>query len=396
MNTEKKSNRLLNEKSPYLLQHAYNPVDWHAWGSEAFEKARMEDKPVFLSIGYSTCHWCHVMEAESFEDPEVAQLMNEVFVSIKVDKEERPDIDNIYMTVCQLMTGGGGWPLTLFLLPDKKPFFAATYIPKETRFGRIGMMELISKIKNLWTNRRHAIDSLTEQIMVSLKGEEHTSSGIIVDNYLLIQRAFQELASVFDKDKGGFGQSPKFPAPHNLLFLLRYSKRTGSREALAMVEKTIHAMADGGIYDHIGFGFHRYSTDSEWLVPHFEKMLYDQALVAIAFLETYQATKKQFYARAAKEVLAYVLRDLRDKDGAFYCGEDADSVGEEGKFYVWTEEEIRQALGHKMSDVFITAYNVIKEGNFLEEAAKRKTGTNILHLKRPFEEIASQMTMQPE
>ncbi|MFX0133621.1 MAG: thioredoxin domain-containing protein, partial [Candidatus Hodarchaeota archaeon] len=290
MENNKKPNKLINEKSPYLLQHAYNPVEWYPWGDEAFEKARKEDKPIFLSIGYSTCHWCHVMERESFEDTNVAKLMNDVFVSIKVDREERPDIDKVYMNVCQAITGSGGWPLTIIMTPDKKPFFAATYVPKRSRFGRIGMLELVPRIKESWESKREDLLKSAEAISVEVQKISGIKKGEKLGKNML-DIAYKELESRFDEKDGGFSDAPKFPTPHNLLFLLRYWKRTLNTKALRMVEKTLESMRLGGIFDQIGFGFHRYSTDYFWLVPHFEKMLYDQALLTIAYTETYQVTK---------------------------------------------------------------------------------------------------------
>ena len=376
----KKPNKLITEKSPYLLQHANNPVEWYAWGDEAFEKAKSEDKPIFLSIGYSTCHWCHVMAHESFEDPYVAELLNESFISIKVDREERPDIDKIYMTVCQLMTGSGGWPLTIIITPDKKPFFAGTYFPKETRFGRIGLVDLVKRVKDLWTNERKQLVESSEKITFALQDANSESPGRSLAESVL-KNTHSQLSGRFDNQNGGFGTAPKFPTPHNLLFLLRFWRRTGDEGALKMVEKTLKAMRMGGIYDHIGFGFHRYSTDPNWLVPHFEKMLYDQALLILAYLDAYQATSKEEYANTAKEVLAYVLRDMTSPDGAFYSAEDADSEGEEGKFYVWSKGEIEEILGVEEAEVFSKLYNVDINGNFFDEATKSKTGKNIIHLK---------------
>ena len=375
-----KPNKLITEKSPYLLQHAHNPVEWYPWGEEAFDKAKSEDKPIFLSIGYSTCHWCHVMAHESFEDSSVAKIMNETFVSIKVDREERPDIDKIYMTVCQLMTGSGGWPLTIVMTPDKKPFFAGTYFPKESRFGRIGIIDLIKRIDSLWKNERKQLLDSSEKIIFALQDVNSESPGSSLTKSVL-NSTYSQLSARFDKKNGGFGTAPKFPTPHNLLFILRYWKRTGDEKALIMVEKTLKQMRMGGIYDQIGFGFHRYSTDSDWLVPHFEKMLYDQALLTLAYLETYQATNKKEYANTAEEIMMYVLRDMTSPEGAFYSAEDADSEGEEGKFYVWSKKEIEEILGADKAESFSKLYNVNVDGNFLDEATKIKTGKNILHLQ---------------
>jgi hypothetical protein len=373
-------NKLITEKSPYLQQHAKNPVNWYPWGDEAFDKAKSEDKPIFLSIGYSTCHWCHVMAHESFEDSYVGKLMNETFVSIKVDREERPDIDKIYMAVCQLMTGSGGWPLTIVMTPDKKPFFAGTYFPKESRFGRIGIIDLIKRIDSLWKNERKQLLESSEKIIFALQDVNTESPGSSLTKRVL-NSAYSQLSTRFDKKNGGFGTAPKFPTPHNLLFLLRYWKRTGDENALSMVEKTLKRMRMGGIYDQIGFGFHRYSTDSDWLVPHFEKMLYDQSLLTLAYLEAYQTTNKKEYANTAKEIMTYVLRDMTSSEGAFYSAEDADSEGEEGKFYVWSKTEIEEILGVEDAEVFSKLYNVDVNGNFLDEATRKKTEKNIIHLK---------------
>jgi uncharacterized protein YyaL (SSP411 family) len=389
--TMKKPNRLIHEKSPYLLQHAYNPVDWYPWGEEAFEKARKENKPIFLSIGYSTCHWCHVMEKESFEDDHVARLMNDAFVSIKVDREERPDIDSIYMMVCQMISRGGcGWPLNIVMTPDKKPFFAATYIPKEDRFGRAGMLTLVPRIKGVWTKQHNEVLDSANQITSALQQGVKESHGEELDKSTL-KTAFDQLAQGFDEHHGGFGNAPKFPTPHNFSFLLRYWNRSGNKEALEMVEKTLQAMRQGGIYDHIGFGFHRYSTDAEWFLPHFEKMLYDQAMIAMAYIEAYQATGKEEYKKTAREIFTYVMRDMTSQGGGFYSAEDADSEGEEGRFYLWTEGEIRQILDKDEADLFIKVFNVEKGGNFREEATGKGTGGNILYLKKSPHEIASQL-----
>ena len=374
-----KSNKLINEKSPYLLQHVNNPVDWYPWGEEAFQKAKNENKPIFLSIGYSTCHWCHVMAHESFESEEVAVLMNKTFISVKVDREERPDIDKIYMTVCQMMTGSGGWPLTILLTPDKKPFFAGTYFPKESKFGRIGLIDLIKRVKSLWINNKDELLESAEKITSSLQNLSQESPGDTF-NKKVLKKTYNQLLSQFDSEKGGFSERPKFPTPHNLLFLLRYWKRTKEQHALEMVEKTLQEMRKGGIYDHIGFGIHRYSTDRNWLVPHFEKMLYDQALVALAYIEAFQATRKDIYKRTAEEIFEYVIRDMTSPLGGFYSAEDADSEGEEGKFYVWAKTEIEKVLDQKEIELIINTYNITESGNYLEEATRKKTSKNILHL----------------
>ncbi len=379
-------NRLQFEKSPYLLQHADNPVDWYPWGNEAFEKARQENKPIFLSIGYSTCHWCHVMEHESFEDSEVARLMNEAFVSIKVDREERPDIDSMYMTVAQLMTGSGGWPLTIVMTPEKKPFFAGTYFSKTSRFGRIGMLELVPRIQALWTNEHEKVLQTADNIVNALQQSAQTlttqaHSGEDAHTGIL-DAAYRQLATRFDQEYGGFGEAPKFPSPHTLLSLLRHWKRHGDQAALAMVEHTLQAMRLGGVYDHIGFGFHRYSTDRRWLLPHFEKMLYDQALLAMAYIETYQATGNEDYRQTACEIFTYVLRDMTAPEGGFYSAEDADSEGVEGKFYVWSVEEIRHILPEADADFATDLFHFEEEGNFRDQASGLKTGENIVHLQQ--------------
>lgn len=390
MDKEKGPNRLINEKSPYLLQHAYNPVDWFPWGDGAFDTARRLDKPIFLSIGYSTCHWCHVMEHESFEHDYTAQLMNEAFVCIKVDREERPDIDNIYMTVCQMMTGGGGWPLNVVMTADRKPFFAGTYFPRETLGGRIGMQDLSKRIRELWTNNRQEILQSAGKILNALRQLPDDSPGEDL-GASIIDKAYQQLVQRYDKDYGGFSQAPKFPTPHNIFFLLRYWMRTGEKRALAMVEKTLQAMRRGGIYDHVGFGFHRYSTDSQWLVPHFEKMLYDQALLALAYTEAYQATRNNEYANTAHEIFTYVLRDMTSPTGGFYSAEDADSEGEEGKFYVWTLDEIRRELTAQDAEIIGFLFGAHPAGNFMEEASGEKTGVNIFHLKKPLVVLADDL-----
>jgi uncharacterized protein YyaL (SSP411 family) len=391
--TTRKPNRLANEKSPYLLQHAHNPVDWYPWRDEAFRKAENEDKPVFLSIGYSTCHWCHVMEQESFEDEEVAQLLNEKFVAIKVDKEERPDIDGIYMKTCMLLTGGGGWPLTIIMTPHKEPFFAGTYLPKNSRGQMIGLLDLLRDTAEMWEKNRSKLAAtaesvtryLTDYVRAKHQGEEFTE--------VVLDEAFIRLLDSFDWINAGFGSSPKFPSPHNLLFLLRYWKRKGRPQALEMVEKTLQKMRLGGIFDQVGFGFHRYSTDSTWLVPHFEKMLYDQAMMAIAYIEAYQATGKKEYQKTAEEIFEYVLRDMTNPEGGFFSAEDADSEGQEGKFYLWTETEVRDTIGEN-ANLIIGAYNISKEGNYYDELHKGKTGKNILHFQKPLQELSLELDTQ--
>lgn len=389
-NTMHKANRLVHEKSPYLLQHVYNPVDWHPWSEEVFARAKAEDKPIFLSIGYSTCHWCHVMAHESFEDYEVAKLMNDTFISIKVDREERPDIDGVYMAACQMMTGSGGWPLTIVMTPEKKPFFAATYLPREGRFGRMGMMELVPRIKEIWENNRNEVLKSSEKITNALKDTKNDFKGETIGEDVL-NRAFFEFSNSFDKRNGGFGRSPKFPTPHNLMFLLRYWKRYGNKEAIDMVTKTLDAIAIGGIFDHIGYGFHRYSTDSKWLLPHFEKMLYDQALIAMAYTEGYLAVGKGEYKRITEKIYEYLIRDMLSPEGAFYSAEDADSEGEEGKFYVWTKDEIEDVLGEENSKLVLEVYNILLEGNFKDEATGERKGYNIFHMKKPIDRLGEEL-----
>ena len=396
--TQPSPNRLFHEKSPYLLQHAYNPVDWYPWGDEAFQEAKRLDKPIFLSIGYSTCHWCHVMEHESFTDQEVADLMNEVFINIKVDREERPDIDGVYMAVSQMMTGGGGWPLTIIMTPDKKPFYSATYIPKENRFNVVGMLDLVPQIAKYWQDQRERMMGIGESIAASLGagssgGGEEISEGVLDTGFLLLNERY-------DEEYGGFGEAPKFPSPHNLLFLLRYWKRTGKKKALDIVENTLQKMAKGGMFDHVGYGFHRYSTDRKWLVPHFEKMLYDQAMLLMAYTEAYQATGKDEYRDTAEQIIAYVLRDLASTYGGFYSAEDADSEGEEGKYYVWTVDELQNIAGDEGQNVLV--YLGVKPGgNYVDEVTQEKTGTNILHVAsdeppEKLEEIKSKLFEQRE
>lgn len=394
-------NRLCKEKSPYLLQHACNPVDWYPWGEEAFEAARREDKPIFLSVGYSTCHWCHVMAHESFEDPNVARLLNQSFICIKVDREERPDIDQIYMAAAIAVSGRGGWPLTVMMTPDKKPFFAATYIPKKGHMGLTGLMELIAQVKEMWDNDRESLLSSANIIVDHLKGrqsgkgadgqkESHkdTLSGSPFDSSLL-SWGYSALSSIYDPENGGFGTAPKFPTPHHILFLLRCWKRTKNILPLEMAKTTLQGMRMGGIYDHVGFGFHRYSTDPEWFVPHFEKMLYDQALLAMAYAEAYQATGEEEYARTVREILEYILRNMTSPEGGFYSAEDADSEGEEGKFYTWTAVELKESLGEEDFRLLIRLFDVYESGNY-------EGGRNILRQRSSFSDAASVLKIPEE
>jgi uncharacterized protein len=384
------TNRLINEKSPYLLQHAHNPVDWHPWADESFERARNDNKPIFLSIGYATCHWCHVMEKETFEDDEAARFLNDTFVCIKVDREERPDIDAVYMAACQMITGSGGWPLTIFMTPDKKPFFAATYLPKRTRFGRTGIVELCQQVHSMWQEENDKVLVSSNQIAGHLeKAFDFQPAG--EPDAALLDRALAQIKRSYDTHNGGFEPAPKFPTPHRLLFLLRSYHRQQDQVALDMVEKTLTAMRLGGIWDHVGYGFHRYSTDKEWLLPHFEKMLYDQAMLALPYLETYQITRNRFYARTAEEIFAYVLRDLHSPEGGFYSAEDADSEGEEGKFYVWTDAEFSSVLGRQDAAVWSRVFNLKKDGNFFDESTRSRTGANILHLRSMPARIATEI-----
>jgi uncharacterized protein YyaL (SSP411 family) len=357
-------NHLAKEKSPYLIQHADNPVDWFPWGEEAFNKAKKEDKPAFLSIGYSTCHWCHVMARESFEDEAVAELLNKYFVAIKVDREERPDIDTLYMSACRALTGRGGWPLSIFMTPEGKPFYAGSYFPKEGRLGLPGFMEILNSINGAWIENRSGIIAASEKVSdaIRLKSDLPTASRGLSEETL--KTAFQQLQNNFDKNNGGFGSAPKFPTPHQLTFLLRWHKRKADPGALKMVEKTLVSMRKGGLYDQIGFGFHRYSVDPIWLVPHFEKMLYDQAMLAIAYTEAFQVTGDNRFEKTAKEIFTYVLRDMTSPDGGFFSAEDADSEGEEGLFYVWTPEEIKKHLGNEMGKLVCSFYGIDERGNF--------------------------------
>jgi uncharacterized protein len=388
MGQNQKPNRLIHEKSPYLLQHAYNPVDWHPWGEEAFAKAKKENKPIFLSIGYSTCHWCHVMAHESFEDEEVAAILNEKYISIKVDREERPDIDSIYMRVCQMLTGHGGWPLSVFLTPEGKPFYAGTYFPKRSRYGQPGFIDVLTKLYHKYQENPNEIEQMAEQITEALQQSVRTA-GTERLSLEAVEKAYRQLSGSFDTVYGGFGGAPKFPIPHMLMFLLRYAQWKQDDHALLMVEKTLNGMANGGIYDHIGYGFARYSTDAMWLVPHFEKMLYDNALLVIAYTETYQRTKNERYKEIAEQIIEFVKREMMAKDGAFYSAIDADSEGVEGKYYVWTPAEVIDVLGAELGELYCKVYDITEEGNF-----EGKNVPNLIHTR--IDRIAKRYGMTEE
>ncbi len=363
-------NRLALASSPYLLQHAHNPVDWFEWGTEAFEKAEKEDKPIFLSVGYSTCHWCHVMEHESFEDDEVAAYMNEHFVSIKVDREERPDVDHIYMTVCQTMTGSGGWPLSVFLTPSREPYYAGTYFPRDDRYARPGFLRVLRAMSDAWKTDRDKVLGIGGEMRRALNSAAENPRALGADT---LDKAGSRFSATFDPVQGGFGAAPKFPMGHALSFLLRRAARTGNEQLAHMARHTLTAMYRGGIYDHVGFGFCRYSTDAQWLVPHFEKMLYDNALLLAAHADLYALTGSGEQERVMREIAAYVLRDLGDPGGAFYSAENADSEGEEGKFYVFTEHEFLKAVGPEYGAALAEYFGVTAAGNF-------EHGANVLHI----------------
>lgn len=354
-------NRLATEKSPYLLQHAANPVAWYPWGEQAFARARAEDKPVFLSIGYSTCHWCHVMARESFADQETADLLNRHFIAVKVDREERPDIDAIYMHACQVLSGQGGWPLSVFLTPEKQVFFAGTYFPPTSKYGRPGFQELLRLLADQYSQQRSRLEDIARRVTASFGAEPKSGGKLTAAD---VDSCFRQLQQAFDPEYGGFGGAPKFPTPHNIMFLLRYHRWAQQPAALAMATATLDAMANGGIYDHLGYGFCRYATDRQWLIPHFEKMLYDNALLAIAYLEGWQVTGNQRYLTLAREILDYCQRALGGPEGSYLSAEDADSEGEEGKFYAWDRAEVLAALGPETGQLFCAAYNISEQGNF--------------------------------
>ena len=404
-------NRLARERSPYLLQHANNPVDWYPWGEEAFAKARGENKPIFLSIGYSTCHWCHVMEHESFESPDIAAVLNDQFVSIKVDREERPDVDRVYMAFVQSTTGSGGWPMTVFLTPELKPFYGGTYFPPTSRWGRPGFVDLLGEIARVWTHDRARVDYASAELFDRLKAVSGADGRAQVEATVAgvdaLREGVEQYQMAFDRRRGGFGDAPKFPRPSELLFLLREHARTGDDAPLLMVTDTLRAMALGGMRDHVGGGFHRYSVDGDWRVPHFEKMLYDQAQLAIAFLEASQATGNAFFAAVAEDTLAYVARDMRDSDGGFYSAEDADSTPlvehgktedgktedgkpekKEGAFYVWSAAEIDALLGPD-ADIVRARFGIEPEGNAPNDPHGEFSGQNILYTSQSIEDIAA-------
>ncbi len=385
--TPKHTNRLIHETSPYLLQHAHNPVDWYPWGEEALQLAKREQKPILLSIGYSACHWCHVMERESFENEEIAAVMNELFVNIKVDREERPDLDEIYMNAVQVMTRHGGWPMTVFLTPDLKPFYGGTYYPPEDRYGRPGFPKVMSAVAEAFSEKNAQVLEQADQITTQLNQMSN-----LVDPHEhelteeLMTKAFQHYRSTFDAQYGGFGNAPKFPPSMGLPFLLRYWHHSGNANALEMVELTLQKMARGGMYDQLGGGFHRYSTDAHWLVPHFEKMLYDNAQLVVAYFEAYQVTKNSLYRDIATETLDYVLREMYDtENGGFYSTQDADSEGVEGKFFVWEPPEVEDIIGEENAEIFCEYYDITPHGNF--------EGENILHVQTPSDIFARKLNM---
>ncbi|HUR81249.1 MAG TPA: thioredoxin domain-containing protein, partial [Thermoanaerobaculia bacterium] len=376
------TNRLANETSPYLLQHSHNPVDWYPWGEEAWAKARAEDKPVFLSIGYSACHWCHVMERESFEDASIAEVLNEDYVSIKVDREERPDVDSIYMQAVQMMTGHGGWPMSMFLTPDGKPFFAGTYFPPDERHGMPSFRRVLEHVVNVYRSRRQEVEEASNEVATALSSQLRVRGKGAIDTEGL-DRAAVRIASTYDAVHGGFGGAPKFPPSMTLDFLMQVSHRTSDARLREMITDTLTKMARGGIYDQVGGGFHRYSVDARWLVPHFEKMLYDNALLARLYVRAWQWTKEPRFAQIANEILGFVTREMTSPEGGFYSTLDADSEGEEGKFYVWSRGEVMEILGEEEGRIFCALYDVSERGNWEEH--------NILNVPRAPESVAADL-----
>ncbi len=401
--THHNTNRLINEKSPYLLQHAHNPVDWYPWGKEAFAKARAENKPIFLSVGYSTCHWCHVMERESFENEDIARILNEHFVSIKVDREERPDVDSVYMTYVQATTGGGGWPMSVWLTPDLKPFLGGTYYPPKDSYGRPGFASVLNKIADAWENNREEILQAGNGAAQYLQQVSAQSVASVALERSLLDEGYRQIKASYEPRHGGFGDAPKFPRPVVLNFMLRYYARTGTQDALDMSLHTLRKMAEGGMHDHVGGGFHRYSVDTYWHVPHFEKMLYDQAQLAISYLEAYQITRDTFYADVARDILDYVIRDMTGPKGQLYSAEDADSATAhgapekiEGAFYVWEQQEIAAALGPENADLFNYFYGVKNTGNAPDDPHGEFKDKNILIVRHTIEETATKFNKTPE
>ena len=389
MSDPKHTNRLAGESSPYLRQHAHNPVDWYPWGEEALAAARAADRPILLSVGYSACHWCHVMERESFEDERIAQRMNEHFINIKVDREERPDVDEIYMTAVQAMTGQGGWPMTVFLTPDLQPFYGGTYFPPEDRYGRPGFPRVLQAIADYYRENRAGVAEKTAELMRALQQHAEFLTPGDIPGEAVLDRACDQLKSTYDSRYGGFGSAPKFPPSMSLSLLLRRYVRRGDQRALAIVEHTLKRMARGGMYDQLGGGFHRYSVDERWLVPHFEKMLYDNALLVWTYIEAYQATQDEFYRGVVEHTLGYVLREMTQPEGGFYAAQDADSEGEEGRFFTWLLEEVEDLLGEEDAALFARYYGVVPEGNF-------EHGRNILHVENELEGVARLLGVAPE
>ncbi len=403
MNPEKKSNRLAYEKSPYLLQHAYNPVEWYPWDAEAFEKAKNENKPIFLSIGYSTCHWCHVMERESFENEHIAELMNKNFINIKVDREERPDVDKIYMSAVQTMMGSGGWPLSVFLTPDLKPFYGGTYFPPRDAHGRPGFPTVLQKISEVWSNEKEDVINSGEELLQAISHRHAIDSRYTIIDDAILKRTYHQIAAGYDLKFAGFGSGPKFPRPVVLNFLFRYYYRTKENEALKMALTTLMAMASGGMIDHLGGGFHRYSVDGQWRVPHFEKMLYDQAQLIHSYVDAYQITGDKFFATVAKETCDYALRDMSSPNGGFYSAEDADSFEnensphkKEGAFYVWEKPEIEKILTEEEAKIFCYYYSVEEKGNVRSDPHNEFSNKNILFAPFTVEETAKEFSLPIE
>ncbi len=396
-----KPNRLIHEKSPYLLQHAYNPVDWYPWGEEAFGKAKSENKPIFLSIGYSTCYWCHVMEREVFEVEKIAEMINRYFVNIKVDREERPDIDRVYMTALQGLTGSGGWPMSMFLTPELRPFYGATYVPPKSKYGLPGFEDLCNEIHKAWLEKEEELNKASNKIIEQLLPKRFIKPPQEELNKEILDNAFSQLQSIFDEEYGGFGNSPKFPRPSIFNFLLRYYYRYNNEDALRMTVRTLFNMARGGIYDQLGGGFHRYSVDRFWRVPHFEKMLYDQAQIAITFIEAYQITKDESFKNKAEDILNYVIRKLFHNNGGFYSAEDAESIlssgqpdkKEEGAFYVWTKDEIAKVINGEELEIFCYCYDIGDRGNVPINSDPHNvfTNKNVLYLARTYAEASNHL-----